>query len=248
MIDNPFSLVGKRILITGASSGIGKAIAQQCAKMGAKLVISGRNKERLDDTLSTLVGEEHLAIQADLDNETEIKLLVDKLPVLDGLVLAAGFVEMWPVLYATRERINKIFSTNLYSPLEIIRLVIKKKLFKPGFSIVAIDSIAGTTDFCPANGIYGAGKAALASFLKYVAIEMASKSIRVNTISPGMVLTPMHTNGAVNSEKLEETVGKVPLKRWGKPEDIAYGAIYLLSDAASYLTGTDICIDGGYTL
>lgn len=248
MIDNPFSLVGKRILITGASSGIGKAIAQQCAKMGAKLVISGRNKERLDDTLSTLVGEEHQAIQADLDNETEIKLLVDKLPVLDGLVLAAGFVEMWPVLFATRERINKIFSTNLYSPLEIIRLVIKKKLFKPGFSIVAIDSIAGTTDFCPANGIYGAGKAALASFLKYVAVEMASKSIRVNTISPGMVLTPMHTNGAVNSEKLEETVGKVPLKRWGKPEDIAYGAIYLLSDAASYLTGTDICIDGGYTL
>jgi len=248
MINNPFSLAGKRILVTGASSGIGKSIAQQCAKMGAQLVINGRNKERLDETFSSLAGEGHVAIQADLSEENEIKVFVEKLPVLDGMVLAAGFVEMWPVLFATRDRINKIFSTNLYSPIEIVRLVIKKKLFKPGFSIVAIDSIAGTTDFSPANSIYGAGKAALASFLKYVALEMASKGIRVNTISPGMVLTPMHTEGVVESEKLEETVSKVPLKRWGKPEDIAYGAIYLLSDAASYLTGIDICIDGGCTL
>jgi len=245
---NPFSLAGKTILMTGASSGIGKACAIECSKSGAKLVITGRNEHRLNETLNCLDGSGHKSVVADISNEDGIKSLISILPKLDGILLAAGIVEMWPVLFATRERFNKIFDTNLFSPIEIVRSIIKKKLYNSGLSIVAIDSIAGTTDFCPANGIYGAGKAALASFLKFVALENASKRIRVNTISPGMILTPMHTGGAVEAEKLEETVAKVPLKRWGVPEDIAYGAIYLLSDASSYLTGSDIRIDGGYTI
>lgn len=248
MIENPFSLKGKTTLVTGASSGIGKEIAIQCANAGAKLIITGRNEERLYGTMQLLSGTDHQAIIADLSTDEGISLLIKSLPVLDGVALAAGFVEMWPTLFATRKRFESIFATNLFSPVEIIRSILKKKLFNPGFSIVAIDSIAGTSDFCPANGIYGAGKAALSSFLKYVAVEHASKSVRVNTISPGMILTPMHTGGAVDAEKLEETVSKVPLKRWGQPEDIAYAAIYLLSDASAYVTGTDIKVDGGYTL
>lgn len=247
-MNNPFSLEGKTILVTGASSGIGKGIAIACSRMGANLIITARNEERLFKTLNSLDGKGHRTIVTDLSTEIGVKTLIGELAKLDGLVLAAGFVEMWPVLFATRDRIEKIFATNLYSPIEIIRSIVKKKLFNPGFSIVAIDSIAGTFDISPANSIYGSGKAALASFLKYVALEMASKKIRVNTISPGLILTPMHTNGTVEEEKLEEIVSKVPLGRWGIPEDISYAAVYLLSEASSYITGSDIKIDGGVTL
>lgn len=248
MTANPFTLEGKTIFISGASSGIGKGIAQECAHMGATLIITGRNEDRLNQTLCSLEGEGHKAIIADLSDIEGVKSLVSELPKLDGMVLAAGIVEMMPVLFATREKFDKIYDTNLFNPIELLRLVVKKKLFNKGLSVVAIASIAGISDFCPANGIYGSGKAALQSFLKFAALELAGKDIRVNTLSPGMILTPMHSNGAVEEEKLLETVGKVPLKRWGSPKDIANGAIYLLSDASSYVTGTDICIDGGYIL
>lgn len=247
-MNNPFSLEGKTILVTGASSGIGKSIAIACSRMGANLIITARNEKRLYETFNSLEGDGHKAIIADLSTEMGLESLVRELARLDGVVLAAGFVEMWPVLFATREKIEKIYTTNLYAPIEILRSIIKKKLFNPGFSIVAIDSIAGTFEISPANSIYGSGKAALASFLKYVALEMASKKIRVNTISPGLILTPMHTNGTVEKEKLEEIVSKVPLGRWGIPEDISYAAVYLLSEASSYITGSDIKIDGGVTL
>lgn len=248
MTYNPFTLSGKTILVTGASSGIGKAIAVECSKMGATIIATGRNEERLNETLGQMVGEGHIAIGADLSEEEGITHLINKLPKIDGMVLAAGIVEMLPISFASRKKFDKIFGTNLFSPAEIIRLVTKKKLFNPGLSIVAVDSVAGSTDIAPANSIYGSGKAALKAFIKYVALEMASKNIRANTISPGMILTPMHSGGAVDDEKLQQTINGIPLKRWGTPEDIANCAIYLLSDASSYLTGTDIVIDGGYTL
>lgn len=245
---NPFSLNDRTILVTGASSGIGKAIAEECAKAGARLIITGRNEERLNETLLSLPGSQHTSIVTDLSTEEGIQYLLNQIPKLDGLVLAAGIVEMWPVLFATRKRFEKIFNTNFFSPIEIVRSVIKKKLYNEKLAVVAIASIAGISDFGPANGIYGAGKAALSSFTKYVALEAASKGIRINTISPGLILTPMHTNGSVEVEKLEETVGNVPLGRWGKPVDIAYSTVFLLSDASSYITGTDIVVDGGYIL
>lgn len=245
---NPFSLNDRTILVTGASSGIGKAIAEECAKAGARLIITGRNEEHLNETLLSLLGPQHTSIVTDLSTEEGIQYLLNQIPKLDGLVLAAGIVEMWPVLFATRKRFEKIFNTNFFSPIEIVRSVIKKKLYNEKLAVVAIASIAGISDFGPANGIYGAGKAALSSFTKYVALEAASKGIRINTISPGLILTPMHTNGSVEVEKLEETVGNVPLGRWGKPVDIAYSTVFLLSDASSYITGTDIVVDGGYIL
>lgn len=245
---NPFSLEGKTILVTGASSGIGKATAIECSKMGAKVIITGRNESRLFETLSSMSGDGHQCIKADLSSPDELTSFLNQLPKLHGVVLAAGIVEMWPVLFATRKRFDNIFDTNLFSPIEIVRSVIKKKLYENSLSIVAIASIAGIYSFGPANGIYGAGKAALASFLKYVALETASKGIRANTISPGMIYTPMHTGGSVEEEKLGETIKKIPIQRWGEPKDIAYAAIYLLSDASSYVTGMDIKVDGGITI
>lgn len=247
-IHNIFSLENKTILVTGASSGIGKAIAQECSRMGADLIITGRNEERLKETFDLLEGERHNYIIADLNHTEGIEQLVSSLPKLNGLVLCAGIVEMWPVNYATKERFNKIFDTNFFSPIEILRLVVKKKIFEHSLSVVAIDSIAGNEDFVVGNGIYGAGKAALKSFLKFCALEMAPKNIRINTVSPGLILTPMHTNGAVEEDLLEKAVEKIPLKRWGLPQDIAPAVVYLLSDASSYVTGTDIKIDGGCTI
>lgn len=246
---NPFSLVGKTILVTGASSGIGRATAIECSKLGARLIITGRNDKRLIETSSQLSGNTHIAIVADLSCQEEIELLINQIPVkLNGIVLAAGIVEMWPILYATKKRFEKIFTTNLFAPIELLRNIIKRKLFEENLSIVAITSIAGIYSFGPANSIYGAGKAALSSFLKYVALETASKGVRVNTVSPGMIYTPMHTEGSVEQEKLEEMIERIPIKRWGQPQDVANASVFFLSDASSYITGCDIKVDGGITI
>lgn len=245
---NPFSLEGKTILVTGASSGIGRAIAVECSRMGATLVITGRDKTRLQQTLDSLCDSGHSSFVADLATQEGIEGLVAEIPKLDGIVLAAGIVEMRPVLFAGTDKLKQTYATNLFSPIELLRLVVKKKKYNTGFSVVAVSSVAGRSDFVPGNGIYGSGKAALSSFMKYAAIELASRGIRVNTVSPGMILTPMHTEGDVTEEQLEQYVSKLPMPRWGRPEEVAYAAVYLLSDAASYLTGSDIRIDGGLTI
>jgi len=245
---NPFSLKGKTILVTGASSGIGRETAIVCSKMGATVVISGRNEQRLAETLAALAGESHISISSDLSTSEGVINLVENLPKLDGMALAAGIVEMWPVLFATKKKFDKIFDTNFFSPIEIIRLVVKKKKFSPGCSIAVIDSIAGNEDFVVGNGIYGAGKAALRSYLKFCSKELIGRGIRINTVSPGLILTPMQTNGAVSKEDLDKAIATIPMKRWGTPNDVANACVYLLSEASSYLTGSDIKVDGGYTI
>lgn len=244
---NPYSLKEKTILITGSSSGIGRAIAVYCSKMGARVIVTGRNSNRLDETLNLLEGEGHVAIIADLSSEEGISGLLKDIPKLDGLVLCAGIMEMWPVQYCTKKKFEKIYSTNLFAPIEILRSLIKKKLYNAGCSIVAISSVGGK-EITVGNGIYGSGKVALTSFLKYVALETANKNMRVNTVSPGLILTPLQTNGVISEEDLNLEIEKVPMKRWGLPEDIAPGVVYLLSDASKYVTGTDLVIDGGYTI
>lgn len=245
---NPFSLEGKHMLITGASSGIGKDIAKECSKMGATLIITGRNEDRLSETLVSLEGSGHKMIVADLNESIGRNFLLENIGAIDGLVLAAGIVEMLPVLFATNSKFEKIYKTNLFSPIELLRLIVKRKLYNNGLSVVVIDSIAGTDSIATANGIYGSGKAALKSFMKYFALETAKKGIRVNTVSPGLILTPMHTNGTISEQELKMAVEKVPIKRWGTGKDIAMAAIYLLSSASSYITGADIRIDGGVSI
>lgn len=246
---NPFSLAGKTILVTGASSGIGRTVAIVCSKMGANLVITGRNEERLSETLSHLQGESHFQIVADLARDDEIANLINFVPKLDGVVLAAGIDEMSLFLFSSKKSYEKIFNTNLFSPIELLRGIIKKKKFNPGFSAVAIASIASGMPSV-AHGVYGSSKAALVSAMEYAALELAQKNIRVNCISPGAVKTPMTQaeDHVITKEQLEENEKKYPLKRYGDPEDIAYGCIYLLSDASKWVTGTNLIIDGGITL
>lgn len=250
MNNNPFSLAGKTILITGASSGIGRETAIACSRMGATVVITARNAERLQETMNSLHrdGQEHKQLTADLTLTDEVTRLVASLPPLDGAVLCAGNSTTLPLQFGTREKFDDMFDVNFFAPVELLRLLYKKKLLVKGASVVLLASIGGTHSFMPGNGVYGASKAALNSLMKYAAREYASRKIRVNSICPGMVDTPLIHRGTITEEQLAEDAKKYPLGRYGRPDDIANGAIYLLSDASSWLTGHDLVIDGGFSI
>lgn len=244
---NPFTLKGKTILVTGASSGIGQATAVECAQMGAEVVITGRDTERLQAT-ADLVGTPKTMIAADLTNQEDVERLVAALPPLDGAVLCAGNSTTLPLQFGSREKFDEMFNVNFFAPVELLRLMYKKKVIQKGSSVVLIASIGGTHSFMPGNGVYGASKAALNSLMKYAAREYASRKIRVNSICPGMVDTPLIHRGTITEEQLAEDAKRYPLGRYGKPDDIANGAVYLLSDASSWLTGHDLVIDGGFSI
>ena len=244
---NPFTLKGKTILVTGASSGIGQATAIECAQMGAEVVITGRDTERLQAT-ADLVGTPKALIAADLTNQEDVERLVASLPPLDGAVLCAGNSTTLPLQFGSREKFDEMFNVNFFAPVELLRLMYKKKVLQKGASVVLIASIGGTHSFMPGNGVYGASKAALNSLMKYAAREYASRKIRVNSICPGMVDTPLIHRGTITEEQLAEDAKRYPLGRYGKPDDIANGAVYLLSDASSWLTGHDLVIDGGFSI
>ena len=244
---NPFTLKGKTILVTGASSGIGQATAVECAQMGAEVVITGRDTKRLQAT-ADLVGAPKALIAADLTNQEDVERLVASLPPLDGAVLCAGNSTTLPLQFGSREKFDEMFNVNFFAPVELLRLMYKKKVLQKGASVVLIASIGGTHSFMPGNGVYGASKAALNSLMKYAAREYASRKIRVNSICPGMVDTPLIHRGTITEEQLAEDAKRYPLGRYGKPDDIANGAVYLLSDASSWLTGHDLVIDGGFSI
>jgi len=244
---NPFSLEGKNILVTGASSGIGAAIAIACAEAGATLIITGRNEERLNSVFKKLHGEGHLKIICDLNDADSVKILIANLPKLDGIVLCVGVNQTLPIAFLSRTKIDSIFNTNFFSSVELMRLVMKKKLLNGSASVVALSSIGGTASFTPGAAAYGASKAALLSWMKTSAKELAPK-YRVNCICPGQVNTPMNATGEISGEQYESYKASIPMKRFGEPEEIAYAAIYLLSDASKWVTGSALTIDGGTTL
>lgn len=245
---NPFDLVNKTILITGASSGIGRSTAIECSRMGASVIVTGRNEDRLKDTLKDLAGDGHQMIVADLTDENALNELVKSIGEIDGLVLCSGKGLMQPVLFSTIEKFSDILGTNFLYPMELMRLLLKKKKIRRNASIISVASMGGTHFYTVGNGMYGASKAALDSYMKFCARELAPKGIRVNTVLPAMVDTPLIHRGTVTEEEHKADAEKYPMKRYGRPEDIAYAIIYLLSDAASWVTGTSLVIDGGRSL
>ena len=247
---NPFSLAGKTILVTGASSGIGRTTAINCSRMGARVVVTARDQSRLQETIDemALVEGGHCQYLADLTCQDDVKRLLGELPPLDGAVLCAGNSVTLPLQFGTREKYDSMFEVNFFSPVELMRLMYKKKILNKGASVVLMASIGGTHSFMPGNGVYGASKAALNSVMKYAAREYAARKVRVNSVCPGMVDTPLIHRGVITDEQLAEDAKKYPLGRYGRPEDIANGVIYLLSDASSWLTGHDLVIDGGFSI
>jgi len=245
---NPYSLVGKTILITGASSGIGKATAIECSKMGAKVVVTGRNEERLNQTLSQLEGLGHLAIIADLASEEGVTTLVDQCPQLDGLVNNAGSTIMVPTQFITRDKLLQVLEVNTISPILLTQRLLKNKKLGKGASVVFTDSISGVNIASPGNVLYSTSKAAISGFVKNAALDLSVKNIRVNAVCPGMIDTHILDNGSVTSEDVEADMKKYPLKRYGRPEEVAYAIIFFLSDASGFTTGASLVIDGGFTL
>lgn len=242
---NPFSLEGKTILVTGASSGIGKAIALECSKMGANLVVTGRNEIKLQDTVSILEGKNHLSIQADLTNEDDISKIVNSSPKLDGVVHCAGIGDRTLLKMVKERDIQRVMKANFEAPVLLQRALLKKKLVNPMASVVFMASRA---PFAPTigNGIYAASKGALIAYAKVLCLELASQKIRVNCICPAMVWTELvERDQQLTGANYQEKEKEYPLGRYGKPEDIAYLTIYLLSDAAEWITGSCFDATGG---
>lgn len=250
---NPFSLEGKTIIVTGASSGIGQQVAISCSHMGAKVALIGRNAERLEETKSQLVGTGHLVISHDLtDLEHHKKVVADivaKMGVIDGLVNCAGISTTLPFKLMTPEKLEEFFKTNVYTTIELTRQVLNiKNVNKQSASVIFIASVMGCVGE-NAKSLYSLTKGALISGCRSLAVEYAPKKIRINVISPGVVETAINRNQPYLSdpERRKHTESLHPLGI-GTTEDIANACVYLLSDASRWVTGQNLVVDGGYTI
>ncbi len=241
---NPFSLKGKTVLVTGASSGIGKGIAVACSKMGATVILLGRNAERLKITYDLLDKGDHLICACDLTNQEEVSSMVDRLPLLDGVVHCAGIGQRILCRQLSEKILNQVMDINFKAPVLLQTALLKKKKIESGASIVFIASIASWSPSM-GNGAYSASKGAIISYAKCLGLELASRNIRVNCISPAMVWTDLILKDGISEEQLKEDESKYPLKRYGTPDDIANLAIYMLSDASTWMTGSNVKISGG---
>lgn len=245
-MDSAFTLKDKKILITGASSGIGNSIAIECSRAGAFLYLTGRNRIRLEGTIKSLEGVGHTVIVADLNRKEDIKFLTDTVPRLNGIVHCAGINNKALIKFLNPEGIEEVMKTNFLAPVMLFQSLIKNKKIENGASLVLISSIASTYATV-SNAIYASSKGALNSFIRVMALELAPQKIRVNGIQPGMVETDI-LKAYDLQEELKESLRSYPLGRFGRPEDIAYSTIFLLSDVTGWITGTSLIVDGGVTL
>jgi NAD(P)-dependent dehydrogenase (short-subunit alcohol dehydrogenase family) len=234
--------------VTGDSSGIGKAAAIECSKLGAKVIITARNEDKLKETLSSLEGNGHQYFLCDLAIEDSIDGLVEQLSEIQGLLNNAGFTKILPVQFINTEDITNIFKVNTLAPVLLLQKLLKKKKLKKGSSVVFTSSIVGLGCCTVGNSMYTASKGAISAFIRSAALELAPKQIRVNAVCPGMVDTSILDAGTISEEQLDAEVKNYPLGRFAKPEEVAWAMAYLLSDASSWVTGDNLVIDGGLTL
>lgn len=246
----PFSLSGKTILVTGASSGIGKAAAIEISKAGGRVILTSRSKERLAEVHSMLDNAEMQPsyIVADMHTDEDIEALVESCPKLDGVFLNAGISLNLPIAFITREKLTEMFNVNTLAPILLTRSLVKKKKLNKSASLVFTASVSGNNTVTAAHEMYSATKTAITGFMRNAALDLAGKGIRTNAVNPGMTNTPMVHSGKYSDEQLKKDMENYPLGRFGEPEEIAYAVIYLLSNASSWMTGQSLVIDGGLTL
>lgn len=247
---NPFSLRGKRILISGATSGLGKATALHCARLGAEVIGIGRDPDRLANTLAelqTISPLQHHMLSADLTNDVGRQLVIAALDApVNGVLHAAGISRLSPVRMITEAHLREVQAINVEAPTLMTQLLLKKNLMAPEGSIVFIASIAAHIGVAGVAA-YSGTKAALIAITRCLAMEVVKRRIRANCLSPALVETPMLTATAEVTGSIEEERKHYPLG-FGKPEDVANAAVFLLSDASRWITGTTIIMDGGLTI
>ena len=235
---NPFSLAGKTVLVTGASSGLGRQIAISCSRMGARMVVSGRNRERLGATLAALAGDGHVLKTADLTLSADIHALVDAAGTVDGLVHSAGIQRPSPIRLLSESLLMEVITNNFVGPVMLTQRLLLKNALADGGSIVFLSSIAAQVG-TPGIGPYSGIKAALHGLTRCLALEQARRRVRVNCISPSAVETPLWPQELFEAQRARHPLGV------GTADDVANAAIYLLSDASRWVTGTTLVMDGG---
>jgi NAD(P)-dependent dehydrogenase (short-subunit alcohol dehydrogenase family) len=248
---NPFTLKDKVILITGAGGGIGRATAVVCSQMGANLVLTDINAITLRDTLSLLEvnnNQNHQMFVADLTDAEQTDQLVESIPVLDGFVSNAGISKVLPIQFVNKEDLERITNINAFAPMYLTQKLYKKKKIRKGGSIVFTVSISGVRMVSMGGVMYAVSKSALDAFMRNAALEFAARGIRVNSVNPSRVKTNLIKNSVYSEEEVAKDLQTYPLKRYAEPEEIANSIIFLLSDAASYITGHALVVDGGKTL
>jgi len=242
---SPFSLAGKTILVTGASSGIGRSCAQMISAMGGRLILSARSESRLKETQAQLVGQGHLVSPLDLLDNLAIHSWVERQEEVDGVVHAAGVARVAPFRLANEQHIDELMQVNFKAPVLITQAMLKMKKIKKNASLVFISAVA--EHIAPAGtAMYSASKAALYAAVRSLALETAKHKIRANCVSPGYVGTPMlegllSTTSVDNLQKLSH-LGLI------HPDEVAASVVYLLSDAARWVTRTKLVIDGGLSV
>ena len=241
---NPFSLEGKTVLITGASSGIGRGIAVTCSKMGATIVVAGRNSSKLEETISMMEKGNHLKMTCDLTQSGQLQTSVADLPKLDGVVHCAGIGQRILCKQLSKKDLETVMNINFNAPVLLQKELLEQKKINKSASIVFIASIASWSPSI-GNAVYSASKGAIISYANCLSLELAPRLIRVNCISPAMVWTELILADGIDENLLKEDEKKYPLKRYGTPEDIANLAVYMLSDASAWMTGSNVKISGG---
>lgn len=250
-MNNPFSLSEKCVLVTGAGGGIGRATAVACSNMGASLVITDINAETLAETLMLLNSDgdrKHQMMVADLTDASSLEDLVANMPQLDGIVCNAGISKVLPIQFLNSEDFNKIMAINAFAPMFMTQKLYKKKRVNKGGSIVYTVSISGVSMVSMGGVMYAVSKSALDAFMRNAALEFAARNIRVNSVNPSRVKTGLIQNSVYSEEEVARDLQTYPLKRYAEPEEIANSIVFLLSDAASYITGHALVVDGGKTL
>ena len=245
---NPYSLEGKTILVTGASSGIGRAAAVECSKMGATVISVARNEQRLLETLSLMEPGNHSYKVCDLTDAESVDKMIAEIPSIDGLVNNAGIGIVKPLKFINETDFTTLLKADTIAPIILLQKMIKKKKINKGGSVVFTSSMAALGGVTNGNSMYVACKGAISSFVLNAALELGPQNIRVNAVCPAMINTPLvHDGDTENEEHLKEMEKEYPLRKFGEPEDVAWAMVYLLSDAARWITGTNMVVDGGFS-
>lgn len=249
-LQNPFSIEGRIILVTGASSGIGRQVAIWLSTQGAKIILVARNAARLNETLKSMQGGDHIIEPFDFLDDADVsvwlKSISKKIGLLDGLVHAAGIQDPKPIRASNTRHWETLMATNVTSAFSLIKAFRQKGVCSQESSIVLLSSVMAKVGQ-PALLSYCASKGAIESMVHAAALELAREGIRVNAVAPGVVKTEMleSLESLIGGNSMQEIEKKHPLGL-GNPLDVAYAINYLLSPASRWVTGTSLVVDGGY--